>query len=249
MKQFTLQQQHQLKQLPNDIAIFEQHHINNESYFHDPKYFTIMLNSNKELNISYDYSDNIGDNISDKNLTYVDLTGMYWIWKNVNNITYKGNVHYKRFFSSNDEIMTSKEMLDLLKNYDALIAECARLEGRTVYQIFNDFHGGIKMDICRGVVKDIAPNYLKTFDDVIITGEYSSLYNIIIAKNNIFNAYAEWLFTILFECEDRMQNMQMLNYTENDYQRKVFGFLGERLMLVWLKYNNINYKEVPIKVI
>lgn len=253
MKPFILQllQQNKLQQNKN-IMIFEQHHINNEESFKDPNYYTIMLNSNKIPNISYNYSDNIGNNISNKNLTYVDLTGVYWIWKNIHNSIYKGNVHYKRFFTTNDhKILSSNEILNLLKdnNKDCLISECARLEGRTVYQIFNDFHGHENMDECYKVIKDIKPEYVKDFENVIINGEYSSLFNMMIAKNNIFNDYCEWLFSILFELENRLQNKGALdNLTEEDYQRKIFGFIGERLMLVWLKHNNIQYLENPVTI-
>ena len=137
MKQSTLQQQLLNKQL--QIKIFEQHHVNNELTFEDPNYYTIMLNSNKTPNLSYDYSDNAGDGISDKNLTYVDLTGVYWIWKNVNDVPYKGNVHYRRFFTTNDKkILTSEEILNFLRDKDCIVCNFARLEGRTVYQIFNE---------------------------------------------------------------------------------------------------------------
>lgn len=228
------------------IKIFVQYHKEGNKYINS-NYNSLLLNANANKEIEMDYQDNTGDNISNKNLTYVDLTGVYWIWKNVHDCDYKGNVHYSRFFISGDnKILSSDNILAILKDYDAIITEFARLEGRTVYQIYNDFHGHENMDVCREVIRDIMPNYLSTFDEVIINGEYSSLYNMMIAKNEIFDNYCEWLFSILFELEKRLENLGRLNFTEEDYQRKVFGFIGERLMLVWLKYNNINYKEVPV---
>lgn len=228
------------------VKIFEQHHEQGKS-FDDPNYYTIQLNACKNKDLNFEYKDNIGDNISNKNLTYVDLTGVYWIWKNVHDCDYKGNVHYRRFFISEDnKILSSDNILSILQNHDAIVCTFARLEGRTVYQIFNDFHGHENMDICREVIKDIEPDYLQSFDDVVINGEYSSLYNIMIAKTEIYDNYCEWLFKILFELEKRLDKLGRLNFTEDDYQRKVFGFIGERLMLVWLKYNNINYIEVPV---
>ncbi len=41
--------------------------------------------------------DNTGDNISDQNHIYSELTGLYWAWKNLD-ASYIGLVHYRRYF-------------------------------------------------------------------------------------------------------------------------------------------------------
>lgn len=51
--------------------------------------------SNFDLGI---IGDNTGDNISKKNPIYSELTGLYWLWKNVD-ADYKGLFHYRRCFS------------------------------------------------------------------------------------------------------------------------------------------------------
>ena len=42
--------------------------------------------------------DNTGDNISGKNPYYCELTGLYWMWKNIQ-ADYYGLCHYRRYFS------------------------------------------------------------------------------------------------------------------------------------------------------
>lgn len=228
------------------IKIFEQHHKPGLA-FDDPGYYTIQLDSDNNPDYGFKYRDNTGDNISSRNFNYVDLTGVYWIWKNVHDAEYKGNVHYRRYFvNNNNHILTSSELSMLLSDSDAIVCAFARLEGRTVYQIFNDFHGHENMDICRNVIQDIEPDYMQDFDDVIVNGEYSSLYNMMIARSDIFDSYCDWLFKILFELEDRLIKLNRLNFDPYDYQRKVFGFIGERLLLVWLKHNSINYIQIPV---
>ena len=50
--------------------------------------------------------DNTGDNISDRNAYYSELTGLYWLWKNCD-AEYKGLVHYRRHFATLNKTMRS----------------------------------------------------------------------------------------------------------------------------------------------
>ena len=49
-------------------------------------------------------SDNTGDNISDKNFLYCELTGTYWLWKNVD-ADIKGLFHYRRVLTDRTSIL------------------------------------------------------------------------------------------------------------------------------------------------
>ena len=44
-------------------------------------------------------NDATGENISDRNGIYSELTGWYWIWKNTN-CDYVGTSHYRRYFTN-----------------------------------------------------------------------------------------------------------------------------------------------------
>ena len=42
--------------------------------------------------------DDTGDNISNKNTKYSEMTVQYWAWKNLKDVEYIGFCHYRRYF-------------------------------------------------------------------------------------------------------------------------------------------------------
>ena len=69
--------------------------------------------------------DNTGDNISNLNPYYCELTGLYWAWKNLD-CDYLGLVHYRRYFTKKsqsynenikiDDVILSQNDIDKLLN-------------------------------------------------------------------------------------------------------------------------------------
>ena len=53
-------------------------------------------------------------------------------------------------------------------------------------------------------------------------------------KTSLCNRYCSWLFGILLELEKRID---ISSY--DAYQKRVFGFLSERLFSVWLHHENL----------
>ena len=60
-------------------------------------------------------------------------------------------------------------------------------------------------------------------------------------NNEFVDCYCEWLFNILFECEKRINILD-----RDDYQKRVFGFLSERLFNVWVTKNQLKVYYAPV---
>ena len=64
-----------------------------------PPYKAIQVGAalHPEMDLGF-LKDNVGDNISEKNPKYCEWSALYWGWKNLNNVEYKGLAHYRRYF-------------------------------------------------------------------------------------------------------------------------------------------------------
>ena len=64
--------------------------------------------------------DDTGDNISEKNPIYCELTAQYWAWKNLKDVEYIGLCHYRRYFKTK---YTEDNVIPLLQKYDIILPE------------------------------------------------------------------------------------------------------------------------------
>ena len=113
--------------LKNDIYL--PIHVGRSIAMHNTKDGTISQKDYKWL-IKNLIGDNTGNNISNKNREWCELTGIYWAWKNygkIGNPNYIGFMHYRRFFLF-DNCKNKKNLENYIKNYDFMILEHFPLE-------------------------------------------------------------------------------------------------------------------------
>lgn len=95
--------------------------------------------------------DDTGDNISEKNRRYCELTGIYWIWKNysqIGNPDYIGFMHYRRHFIFDDDVFVKYTPHELHeKTYSKINVGC-------VYDGYEEYFG-----ITDKMIKKILQNY------------------------------------------------------------------------------------------
>ncbi|MCM8711375.1 DUF4422 domain-containing protein [Clostridium sp. SYSU_GA19001] len=215
----------------------------------------IPLHVGKESKEKLDYQgDNTGDNISIKNANYCELTGLYWAWKNLK-CDYIGLCHYRRYFTNKnlfirvlkknskfDLILKKIEIENLFKKYDIILPRKRNYYIETIKSHYEHAHNIRDLEETRKIIEQKYPEYLKSFD-AVMKRRTLYLFNMFIMKKEQFDNYCKWVFDILFELEKRID---ISHY--NNYQKRVFGFLSERLFNVWLEYN-CNFIKKQIRVI
>lgn len=180
-------------------------------------------------------SDATGCNIACKNFAFSELTGLYWIWKNTDDdIT--GLVHYRRFLKSphRDAPLDADEIHDALEQHDCLTPKPTKLP-RSVASHYCMCHVAEDLNALYRVFANQPETYRRALDELMADDEIIP-YNIIIARKDLLDSYCTWLFEILDACECEID----LFHGRDAYQMRVFGFMAERLLNVWLRANNLD---------
>lgn len=196
-----------------------------------------------------DYAgDNTGDNISAKNKNYCELTCLYWAWKNLQ-ADYIGLSHYRRHFAMNSKkdkwqrIANGEYIEKLFEEYDVILPKNRNYFIETTYQQYVHAHNKQDLDKTEEILKKYYPQYISAYKKVMDSTK-GHRFNMMIMRKDIFDSYCEWLFSILFKLEERLDISKY-----SDYDKRVFGFVSERLLDVWFetqkKENNFKYTELP----
>ena len=180
-------------------------------------------------------TDDTGDNISNKNDNFCELTGLYWAWRNLKEADAIGLCHYRRYFKASQE-----QIVSMLYKIDCILPKPRNYFIETTYSQYVHAHHAIDLDMTRKIIAKRYPDYIAAFDATMKSTK-GHRFNMLIMKRPLLNRYCVWLFDILFELEKRLD---ISSYSPND--RRVFGFVGERLLDVWIRANGIPYAELPV---
>lgn len=210
----------------------------------DEMYLPLHVGSEGKEDLGYQ-KDNTGENISLKNPYFCELTGLYWAWKNLA-ANYIGLAHYRRHFmytkkSNNDKflnVLTYKEASDLLEKNDVILPKKRNYIIETLYNHYKHTMYVEPLDETRNVIKKLYPDYLDEFDN-LKKRRSAHMFNMFIMKKEVFDDYCKWLFDILFELEKSIDNTRYDNF-----HARFYGRISELLLDVYLRKNNISYKEI-----
>ena len=179
-------------------------HKNFKKVITDNFYKTLLVGADGNSADGCDEKDNTGDNISLKNPSYCELTGLYWIWKNTcDDIV--GVCHYRRYFADSfipdkKKLLSGEDVKRYMKDFDIILPHKRFFDGKNALEFYGKYHNIEDWQRMVEVVGNLYPEYIP---DIEWFGKEKKgyCYNMFITTRENMYLYCKWLFSILFELE------------------------------------------------
>ena len=192
------------------------------------------------------------DNISSKNDIYCELTALYYIWKNVQDVDITGLVHYRRFFVKKEkmvktpnEIILTKEEIESILSKDDMILGSPTEKRYAVGGFFTNPLDVPEFAIYRNIlpsIKDLYPEYTEDYFNEFFE-PHMSFCNMMICRKELFDQYCKFLFNILFDAEKRWKEVGI------GVAPREMGYISEYLLNCWIRHHKhlrICYKPIAL---
>ena len=203
--------------------------------------------------------DDTGDNISQKNGSYCELTGMYWAWKNLENVDVIGLCHYRRYFDfhgqtnwiNSIEAYKTEDFYKMDLSIPAKVIDKVQ-DGTAVVSKFWHFmetlgksyccgHVSDDLRVLRKIISEKFPEFKAAFQHVMYSNNKIAPCNMFLMTWHDFDEYCTWLFEVLKVVESRTD---ITHY--NPVQARIYGYMGERLFNVWLYAKKFKLIQKPV---
>ena len=209
----------------------------------DPVYIPLHVGCELSQDLGY-MGDNTGEHISDLNPYYGELSGLYWIWRNETEADIVGVCHYRRFFVNEDgSFMRAGDYEAALADCDVMVSDMT-MRGGTNRENFGKKHNALDMEAVGEAIKKIYPEDYDAFCRVM-DDEKCCYGNLMAARKETYDAYCEWLFNVLVEASEEI-DAKLQQY--DLYQRRVYAYLSEVLLYVWIKARGLRIKEGRVAI-
>lgn len=199
--------------------------------------------------------DDTGENISEKNASYNELTALYWAWKNydqLGNPDFIGLMHYRRHFMFREgevrvytlsgmggehyleELNYSPEKLEKMLEDCDFACHLGKVDG--IYRHYLDNHRQSDLDLALKLVCDLYPEYAADAR-AYMEQSVGNFCNMFLFPRKLFFEYCRWIFRILEEFEKQV-----------DISEKRL-FISERLTGIFIYHlmqKGLRYKVFPI---
>lgn len=173
-----------------------------------------------------------GDNIDFLNPWYCELTGLYYLWKHVDD-EIVGLEHYRRYFvNSKNKLLSEIEIKKLLEINDIItIKKCSRrkLPCKNWLIQNNKMLDMTKFLLfCKHYVGEDYYNLCCNF----LEGDNHCLGNMFICKKELINKYCEFIFDVLPMYQEAEK------YFNRELPKRICGYFTEFLFGAWLNWKN-----------
>ena len=209
----------------------------------DDIYTPIHVGRKGKQDIGY-IGDDTADNISDRNDGYCELTGFYWIWKNVK-ADYLGLVHYRRYFTHKGlfcrsidkkrmDILSRKDWENLLKYTDIVVADKRKYRIETNEEHYLHAHPREQFDVCKAVIQEKCPEYMNGWN-IMMNRTWAHMFNMFVMKKEYYHEFCQWWFDVMLKWR-REQTCQLMKRRNADgLLMKCFWTFGWRLKAINIK--------------
>lgn len=201
--------------------------------------------------------DDSGENISALNRRYCELTGQYWVWKNVE-ADYCGFFHYRRYLYPDTAARrpyiirtapTEKELErlgfqdfpQLIGQYDLIapMGEDMHVSVREHYASA-PFHHVKDLALTEQIIRELYPAYVPAMERYL-SGSVCYFGNIFIMSRPVFDDYCRWLFDVLAEFDRRAD---VTGYGPQEL--RVDGYLAERLFGIYYTHRRDELRTLEL---
>lgn len=170
-----------------------------------------------------------GDNISEKNRQYCELTGLYWIWKHAKE-DIVGLSHYRRHF-----VLPDRWQQIMIANNIDVVLPVPTYVLPSVDANYRERHDAGEWQYLMNYLKQNSSSDYE-IAEVVFGGNLYSACNMFIMKREIVEELCSWMFPII----DAVVLHE--GKREDTYLNRYPGFLAERLITLFFYKNRSKYR-------
>lgn len=216
--------------------------------------------------------DDEGDNISNLNPYFCELTAMYWIWKNADPAQneFWGLCHYRRYFTlpvqglfgkpnslfnakANQKTMdrfvnekTKMQMMQLLKDHEVLLQiPMYSYKKKGVIKTVEQHYREAHISAHWEIMKKDLFEMYPSYTNSFYSfsaAKKISFFNMAVGGWKFWDDYFTWLFPLLFSV------YKQITLTGDPYQDRVVGYLSERLLNLYVWHNQLKVGYMAVVV-
>ena len=173
-----------------------------------------------------------GENLDFMNPYFCELTGLYHLWKNVDD-DIVGLEHYRRYFvNKRNQLLSENEIKDILKNNDIICIRANYSYKRPPKSWLIQNGKWREMQKFLAFIKVYVGEDYHNACVRHLNGNWHALGNMFIGKKEVIDEYCEFIFDLT------MKYHEAEIYCDRKLPKRILGYFTEFLFGAWLTYNN-----------